>query len=142
VDDNCNGVIDEGCGEPTGALQFVIAWAAAQADVNLTLLTPSHERVPGEHDRGAAGGAAGFREGRDCPGEDGCGGQNVETIFFEGTEVPHGHYIVEIALADLHGEPPPVKVRFGARLGSYSIGFDVEVAPGDGARKIFSFDVP
>ena len=25
-DDNCNGVIDEGCGVGTGVLQFMVAW--------------------------------------------------------------------------------------------------------------------
>ena len=25
-DDNCNGIIDEGCGVSTGLVQFVIAW--------------------------------------------------------------------------------------------------------------------
>ena len=31
IDDNCNGVIDEGCGVQTGLLQFTIAWSAAAA---------------------------------------------------------------------------------------------------------------
>src|SRR5690242_59285 len=30
-DNNCNGVIDEGCGLHTGILQFVIAWEEADA---------------------------------------------------------------------------------------------------------------
>ena len=35
VDDNCNGVIDEGCGIATGPLQFTIAWGDNPADVDL-----------------------------------------------------------------------------------------------------------
>jgi hypothetical protein len=138
IDDNCNGVIDEGCGVETGLLQFTIAWGTAQADVNLTLVTPAQERVPTDHSRSSA---SGFRFDRDCPG-DGCGGQNIENIFFEGAEPPRGHYVVEIALFDLHGADSPVKVRFGARLGPRSVGFDVELQPGEEARKTFSFDVP
>ncbi|MCA9624488.1 MAG: hypothetical protein KC731_35940, partial [Myxococcales bacterium] len=34
-DNNCNGVIDEGCGLKTGILQFTIAWQEATADVDL-----------------------------------------------------------------------------------------------------------
>jgi tRNA (guanosine-2'-O-)-methyltransferase len=139
IDDNCNGVIDEGCGVTTGLLQFTIAWNAAPADVNLVVTTPSRETVPSEHARSTP---SGFHLDRDCPGEDGCGGQNIENVFFDGPEPPRGHYAVDIVLADLHGADPPVRVRFGARLGSRTVGFDVDLAPGDDARKTFSFDVP
>jgi tRNA (guanosine-2'-O-)-methyltransferase len=139
IDDNCNGVIDEGCGVQTGLLQFTIAWSAAQADVNLAVVTPSHERVPGANPHATPGG---FHFDRDCPGEDGCGGQNTENVFFEGQEPPHGHYTVEIALGDLHGADPPIRVRFGARLGASTVGFDVDLSPGDDSKKTFSFDVP
>ena len=139
IDDNCNGVIDEGCGVQTGLLQFTIAWSSAAADVNLAVVTPAHERVPSERARSTP---SGFRLDRDCPGEEGCGGQNVENVFFEGLEPPRGHYLVEIALGDLHGADPPVRVRFGARLGSRTVGFDVDLSPGDDSKKTFSFDVP
>ena len=139
VDDNCNGVIDEGCGAETGLLQFTIAWGTSQADVNLAVTTPARERIPTDHGRGAP---AGFHVDRDCPGDDGCGGQDFENVSFDGPEPPRGHYTVEIALADLHGADAPVKVRFGARLGSSVVGFDVELSPGDDAKKTFSFDIP
>lgn len=139
-DDNCNGVIDEGCGLPTGLLQFVIAWESAAADVDLAVTTPSGERLSNERGHTAS---HGFHIGRDCPGEDGCSGQNVENVYFDGAEPPVGHYAVDILLADLHGAPSPVKVRFGARLGGRTVGFDVELAPGDAiAKKTFSFDIP
>jgi hypothetical protein len=139
VDDNCNGIIDEGCGVQTGILQFAIAWSAAAADVNVTLETPAHEQVPNERTRSTA---SGFHLDRDCPADDGCNGQNVENIFFDGIEPPRGHYTVKIVLVDLHGADPPVKVRFGARLGTRTVGFDVDLAPGDDAKKTFAFDVP
>lgn len=136
IDDNCNGVIDEGCGEQTGALQFTIAWNAAAADVNLVVVPPSNERVSSERTR-----ASGFHLDRDCPGEEGCGGQNVENVFYDGPEPPRGHYLVEISLGELHGAAPPIAVRFGARLGARTVGFDTQLAPGDDAKKTFSFDV-
>jgi hypothetical protein len=139
IDDNCNGVIDEGCGEPTGVLQFTIAWGSSVADVDLAVITPARERIPSAHDRSASNG---FRVDRDCPGEDGCGGQNVENVYFDGLDPPRGRYGVEIALADLHGAETPVAVRFGARLGGHVIGFDVDLAPGAEAKKTFAFDLP
>jgi hypothetical protein len=139
VDDNCNGVIDEGCGYKTGLLQFTIAWEASVVDVNLAVVTPpAQERVPASEHVGTS--ASGFHLERDCPGE-GCNGQNVENIYFDGAEPPRGHYVVEIALVDLHGAEPPVKVRFGARLGGRTVGFAVTLAPGADAKKTFAFDV-
>jgi hypothetical protein len=139
IDDNCNGVIDEGCGLSTGLLQFTIAWAESGADVNLALVTPQGERVPEEHARSTT---SGFHLDRDCPADDGCGGQNVENIYFDGLEPPRGRYVVEIALGDLHGENGPINVRLGARLGSRSVGFEVTLTPGEDARKTFSFEIP
>src|SRR5262249_54835880 len=37
-DDNCNGLIDEGCGPSTGVLQFTIAWGDSPADVDLSVI--------------------------------------------------------------------------------------------------------
>jgi len=139
IDDNCNGVIDEGCGIETGLLQFTIAWGAVPADVNLVLVTPGRDRIPANRSRAST---AGFHVDRDCPGDDGCGGQNLENIAYEGTDPPPGHYAAEIVLADLHGADPPVKVRFGARLGARTVGFDVELSPGEDEKKTFSFDLP
>lgn len=137
VDDNCNGVIDEGCGEGTGLLQFTIAWGDSPADVNLVVTTPSQERVP----NGAGGGPSGFVFGGDCPGTNGCSGQSVENVYFDGPEPPRGHYSVEIALHELRGAKPPVDVRFGARLGGRTLSFALALAPGDAAKKTFAFDV-
>jgi len=62
-------------------------------------------------------------------------------VYFDGIEPPKGHYAVEIALLDLHGADPPIHVRFGARLGARSVGFDVDLGTGDDAKKTFGFDV-
>ena len=139
VDDNCNGVIDEGCGVQTGILQFAIAWPAAAANVNLVVVTPGDERVPSERGHSTA---SGFHLDHDCPADEGCNGQNEENVYFDGLEPPRGHYQVEISLVDLHGAEPPVRARFGARLGTRVVGFDVDLSPGDDAKKTFSFDVP
>jgi hypothetical protein len=44
-DDNCNGIIDEGCGVHTGLVQFIIAWDEPQADVDLLVTDPNGELV-------------------------------------------------------------------------------------------------
>jgi hypothetical protein len=141
IDDNCNGVIDEGCGVQTGLLQFMIAWSASAADVNLSLVAPGDEHVPSGPNGRERSTKSGFHLDRDCPGDDGCGGQNVEDIYFDGTDPPHGAYEVDIVLADLHGAESPVQVHFSARLGSRVVAFDASLAAGDdtASKKRFTF---
>jgi len=141
IDDNCNGVIDEGCGVQTGVLQFTVAWGASPADVNLAVNVPDKEADKARVDL-AHTTVGGFHFDHDCPSDNGCNGQSTENVFFEGSEPPRGHYIVEISLGDLHGADSPVRVRFGARLGARTVGFDVDLAPGQDSRKTFSFDLP
>ncbi|MGA2448125.1 MAG: MopE-related protein [Polyangiaceae bacterium] len=140
VDDNCNGVIDEGCGVHTGLLQFTVAWGSTAANVDLSVaVPPDGQRVP---DPNGGASTSGFHLDRECPGEDACNGQNVENIYFDGSTPPRGRYVVDIALVDLHGSEPPVQVTFGARLGNRSVGFGVDLASGADSHRSFSFDLP
>jgi tRNA (guanosine-2'-O-)-methyltransferase len=126
IDDNCNGVIDEGCGVGTGVLQFTIAWKEEAADVNLSVTDPSGAVVDAKQRTSRSG----LRLDRDCPGTtESCGGQNTENVFFEGLEPPRGHYKVEIALANAHGVAGPIVVHFGARIGSQTHAADISLTP-------------
>ena len=135
IDDNCNGVIDEGCGIGTGLLQFTIAWTEPKADVDLLVTDPSGDKVS-EATRTTP---AGLRLDRDCPGE-GCNGQNVENVFFEGSDPPKGHYSVEIKLTDPHDAPLPIHVRFGARVGNRTFGAEMDLSRAED-RKLFAFEL-
>jgi hypothetical protein len=135
IDDNCNGVLDEGCGVSTGVLQFVVAWGESPADLDLSVTMPSGERV---HD-GNRSTPSGLRLERDCPGE-GCQGQNFENVYFEGLEPPPGRYSAEIRLGDARGSALPVRARFGARIGARSYGADISFTETD-ERKVFTFDL-
>ena len=136
-DDNCNGIIDEGCGVATGVLQFVIAWGDSTADVDLLVTDPSGGKVH----KGAHSTTSGLTYERDCPA-DGCHGQNVENVFFEGGEPPKGKYIVEVKLTDPKSAELPVKVHLSARVGSRTYGMDLTLTPGQGSdRQGFSFEL-
>lgn len=128
IDDNCNGVFDEGCGQNTGLVQFMVAWGDSPADVNLDVTVPGGERV-GPQTRSLA---SGFHYERDCPEND-CHGQNTENVYFDGDEPPRGDYTVRVSLADLRGAHGPVAVRFGARLGPSSYGADLLLEAHGGA---------
>lgn len=111
TDDNCNGVIDEGCGVATGVLQFMIAWGDSVADVDLVVFDASGARVA----KGKR--AGGLSLEKNCPADD-CRGQNIENVFFDGAEPPPGRYAIEVRLVEPHGAELPVKVRFSARVGA------------------------
>jgi tRNA (guanosine-2'-O-)-methyltransferase len=121
VDDNCNGVIDEGCEQRGGLVQFVIAWDKPGSDVDLRVVDPNGELV--EVGRAAE---SGLLKERDCPGRSGeCRGKNLENVFLEGNEPLRGSYRVKIRLESLGGETPPISVRFGARLGQKTFAADL-----------------
>jgi len=113
TDDNCNGIIDEGCGLHTGLVQFAIAWNEPRADVDLRLFDPSGELI--EVGRTAR---SGLVKERDCPGRNNdCHGQNLENVYLSDGEPLRGDYRVRIRLEGLGGENPPIHVAFGARVG-------------------------
>ena len=122
VDDNCNGIIDEGCGIDTGPVQFVIAWDAPAADVDLRVTDPNGELA--EAGRALA---SGLVKQRDCPGRNQeCRGKNLENVFVDALEAPRGTYRARVVLEDLGGENPPIRVRFGARVGARSYSYELQ----------------
>ncbi len=136
-DDNCNGVIDEGCGLHTGVLQFVIAWEAAEADVDLHVYDPG-----GEVAKTGEPTAGGLIQDRDCPRDGACQGQNVENVYLAEGEPRKGHYKVEVRLEKLNGATAPIRVRLGVRMGPKSYGMVLDLSPGQGTdQKEFGFDL-
>lgn len=124
-DNNCNGVIDEGCGVHTGVLQFAIAWDAAEADVDLQVFD-----TQGEQARLGEATADGLMKDRECPMDGACYGQNIENVFLSEGEPKRGKYRVVVRLTELNGAPSPVKVQLGVRVGQKTYSATVQVAPG------------
>ncbi|MFO0761534.1 MAG: hypothetical protein U0359_33955 [Byssovorax sp.] len=134
-DNNCNGVIDEGCGLHTGILQFVVAWEASEADVDLNVYDAG-----GELARLGEATAGGLLKDRDCPRSSDCQGQNVENVFLSEGEPRRGKYKVVVRLDKLNGATAPVRARLGARVGQRSFAMTVELSPGQGTEeKTFEF---
>jgi hypothetical protein len=112
-DDDGNGLIDEGCGLRTGLVQFVIAWDARTADVDLLVTDPK-----GELSDVGRPTSSGLVKERDCPGRhDECGGKNYENVYLEKEEARRGTYKVSVRLERLEDEDVPIRVTLGARIG-------------------------
>ncbi len=138
VDDNCNGVVDEGCGVGTGVLQFTLAWDEATVDLDLSVTDPAGARTSTDR-RGSE--ASGLRYERNCPRQE-CHGQNFENIFYEGDDPPRGRYVVEVSLRSLGDADAPVQAQLSGRVGNHTFGFRLALSPGDGSdRQGFAFDL-
>ena len=142
IDDNCNGVIDEGCGVGTGVLQFTIAWNEAAADVDLSVVDPGKSTVQTRSARRRWGSGPIATAPESQSASESCGGQNTENIFFEGLEPPRGRYVVNVHLEDPHGAPTPILDHFGARVGATTYSAELSLSPGDPPdRHKFTFDL-
>ncbi len=131
-DDNCNGLIDEGCGLPTGLVQFVVAWDEAEADVDLNVVGPDGELA--EVGRATS---SGLVKERDCPGRSqACHGQNVENVYLEDGDAERGEYEVRIRLEKLEGATPPIRVTLGARVGPKTYSARVELTQPEQERTL------
>jgi len=124
LDNNCNGVIDEGCGLRTGVLQFTIAWQEAAVDVDLNVNGPD-----GELARYDKPNESGLMKDKDCPGNDNqCYGQNVENVFLAEGSPRRGPYRVVVRLEELKDATAPIKVRLSARIGQRHFSSLIELA--------------
>ncbi len=135
VDDNCNGLIDEGCGIANGKVQFEVAWGEPTAKVELSVSDPQGDRLDGAHRLIRSG----LRLDRACP-EDGCQGRNVDNVVFDGESPMPGQYTVSVRLVDPGHAPLPLKVRFGWRVGNRVASTTFKLAEID-EKKDFSFEI-
>lgn len=132
VDDNQNGLIDEGCGLPLGLVQFLAGWSAPKADVDLRVVDPNGELI--EVGRVAR---SGLTKDRDCPGRGSeCRGKNLENVYLAEGEPLKGEYRLRLRLESLGGESPPIRVRVGARLGPVSRSYEVLLESPESEREI------
>lgn len=116
VDDNCNGLLEEGCGIPSGLVQFVAAWSEPDVDVDLHVTDPNGEVAEVGHVT-----AGGLTKQHDCPGKQNlCYGQNFENVYLDGDDATPGIYRVRLRLDALGSAQPPVVVRIAARIGGAS----------------------
>jgi len=135
IDDNCNGLIDEGCGLVVAKVQFEAAWSESSAIVELSVSDPQGDRIDSTHRATRSG----LRLDRSCP-EDGCGTQNVDNVVFAGETPLPGQYSVRVRLVDPGKAPLPLKVQFGWRVGNRVASTVIRLSAVDD-RKDFSFEL-
>jgi hypothetical protein len=137
VDDNCNGVIDEGCGLLVGKVQFEVAWDESSAVVELAISDPQGDRIDSTAAHAAT--PSGLKRDRACP-QDGCDGHNVDNVVLVADTPLPGQYSVFVKLLDAGKATLPLKVHFGWRVGNRVSGSAVSLGSVD-EKKEFSFEM-
>jgi hypothetical protein len=135
TDNNCNGVIDEGCGVHTGPIQIAIAWDQG-SDVDLNVADPK-----GEVAKAGETTASGLAKDADCgQPHQSCHGQNLENVYSVGDRPTPGRYEVRVKLVKPGEAAPPVRVHFGAKMGARIVGMDLDLSLEE-SEKAFAFTV-
>lgn len=116
-DNNCNGLIDEGCGVASGLIHFALAWDDDSADLDLEVLDPTGDLV----EVGTVS-VSGLIKDRDCPGRDqACSSTNTENVTLSADHgLQRGEYRVRVRLDALGNQHDEVRVSLGARVGPKS----------------------
>ena len=121
LDDNCNGVIDEGCGYSSGNIQVTAAWNSS-SDIDLHVIDPNNEEIYYAHRQSASGGVL----DRDANAACSVAPPTVENVYW-GTQPPSGAYRVRLVAYDMcrsAATPVTLSIAVGGRIvGAYSFTF-------------------
>jgi hypothetical protein len=93
LDDNCNGVIDEGCGFSSGHIQITLAWATG-ADLDLYVTDPQGYVISYSNPRSPSGGHLDHDARGACVRSQ--SGATIENVYWETSQPPRGPYQIEI----------------------------------------------
>ncbi len=121
LDDNCNGVIDEGCGYQTGNIQVTAAWSSS-SDIDLHVIDPNGEEIYYGHRNSSSGGVL----DRDANAACSVSPPTVENVYWPDNP-PSGQYRVRAVAYDMCGSgntPVTLSIAVGGRIvGAYQLNF-------------------
>ena len=121
LDDNCNGVIDEGCGYQTGNIQVTAAWSSS-SDIDLHVIDPMNEEIYYAHRNSSSGGVL----DRDANAACSVAPPTVENVYWS-AQPPSGTYRIRLVAYDMcrtAATPVTLSIAVGGRIvGAYSFTF-------------------
>jgi tRNA (guanosine-2'-O-)-methyltransferase len=121
LDDNCNGVIDEGCGYQTGNIQVTAAWNSS-SDIDLHVIDPMNEEIYYAHRNSSSGGVL----DRDANAACSVAPPTVENVYWS-AQPPPGTYRIRLVAYDMcrtAATPVTLSIAVGGRIvGAYSFTF-------------------
>ncbi len=122
LDDNCNGVIDEGCGYQGGNIQITAAWQTA-SDIDLHVTDPTGAEVYYAARSSASGAVLDHDANAACR----IAPPTVENVYWNRQTPPSGTYQIRLVAYDMCGvpnTPTTLSISVGGRvIGAYSVAF-------------------
>ncbi|MBI5499533.1 MAG: putative metal-binding motif-containing protein [Deltaproteobacteria bacterium] len=140
IDDNCNGMVDEGF-VGTGTLQFALSWAST-ADLDLHVFDPHGFEI--DYEDGQRASPSGGQLDRDDRGacyteEDPIVTDNSENVYWAGNP-PGGHYSVHVHNYDACNSYGATTFVLTVLMGGEAQAFQATVQPGEDTE-VISFDL-
>jgi tRNA (guanosine-2'-O-)-methyltransferase len=140
IDDNCNGVIDEGCGYSGGDVQVTIGWDTG-ADIDLYVTDPSGAKLfYNEQNRSSAAGGRFDHDARgDCrPDQD---QPRIENVYWP-APAPRGSYALELHYFGPCGDTSQTHVTISVAAKGKPIGiYRYQLKPEEHVTAV-AFEVP
>lgn len=93
LDDNCDGVIDEGCGFRTGNIQITLAWNTG-ADLDMYVSDPSGTTISYQNRESPTGGHLDHDARGACRADQ--ENNTLENVYWDSPQPPSGQYHVEV----------------------------------------------
>ena len=129
LDDNCNGVIDEGCGYQTGNIQITLGWATG-ADLDMYVTDPSGFTISYQARQSPTGGHLDHDARGACNSRQ--ANSTVENIYWDSPQPPSGTYQVEVHYYGDCGSAGTTQATLSIAVGGQIIGaYNVVLNPRD-----------
>jgi tRNA (guanosine-2'-O-)-methyltransferase len=139
LDDNCNGVIDEGCGFSTGNIQVTLAWATG-ADLDMYVTDPLGYTISYQNRQSPSGGHLDHDARGACNRRQ--EGNTIENVYFDSAQPPSGQYRVEVHYWGNCGVAGTTQGTLSIAVGGQIIGaYNVVLNPGD-RQPVAIFNMP
>jgi len=139
LDDNCNGVIDEGCGYQSGAIQITSAWNTG-ADIDMYVTDPSGTVISYQNTQSPTGGFLDHDARGNCRRDQ--ANNRIENIFWNSPQPPSGAYRVKLHYWGECGGAGPTLTTLSIAVGGRIIGaYNVTLAPSQ-EMEVAQFSIP
>lgn len=139
LDDNCNGVIDEGCGFSSGHIQITLAWATG-ADLDLYVTDPMGFVISYQNRRSPSGGHLDQDARGACVRSH--SGATIENVYWNTPQPARGTYQVEVHYWGDCGVAGVTEATLSIAVGGQIIGAYTVVLHPQQRQAVANFNMP
>ncbi|HJL18052.1 MAG TPA: hypothetical protein RMH99_20480 [Sandaracinaceae bacterium LLY-WYZ-13_1] len=139
LDDNCNGVIDEGCGYSSGNIQITLSWNTG-ADLDMYVTDPSGFTISYQNTRSPTGGHLDHDARGACNRRQ--RNNTIENVYWNAPSPPSGQYRVEVHYWGDCGVAGTTQATLSIAVGGQIIGaYNVVLQPRE-RQAVAMFNMP